>query len=376
MRLQRTPATLLLAALSLLALIAALVWLNTRLVQAYPGGAEFMVGWRALQVALAGDSPYPAVTAFRLPLFALLFYWPLTLLPDVATARIAWMTLAELSLLGGMLLALPVIGWRPGALRLSLFVAYGLFGLHSVAAILAGSIQPLAVLAVGLAFFAIQRGREQAAGILLALALLLPDLALPAAIPAIIWAASRGRNRLLAAFGITLTVLLAAATYVDRQWFLAWLPRQFPNGLHWPQDFGGWLWALGLAFVLLREWSALAGRDFHWLLWTTSVSLSVAALAGWPNAAGVALLPALALVASLWEERWPRASLWLLLGSLMALGPGLWWAALPGGGLEPPVWAASILPAFLLFWLYWMRWWALNPHRRMPIDAMKAIGRL
>ncbi len=376
MRLQRTPATLLLAALSLLALIAALVWLNTRLVQAYPGGAEFMVGWRALQVALAGDSPYPAVTAFRLPLFALLFYWPLTLLPDVATARIAWMTLAELSLLGGMLLALPVIGWRPGALRLSLFVAYGLFGLHSVAAVLAGSIQPLAVLAVALAFFAMHRGREQAAGILLALALLLPDLALPVAIPAFIWAASRGRNRLLAAFGITLTVLLAAATYVDLQWFLAWLPRQFPNGLHLPQDFGGWLWALGLAFVLLREWSALAGRDFHWLLWTTSVSLSVAALAGWPHAAGVALLPALALVASLWEERWPRASLWLLLGSLMALGPGLWWAALPGGALEPPVWAASILPAFLLFWLYWMRWWALNPHRRMPIDAMKAIGRL
>ena len=88
----------------------------------------------------------------------------------------------------------------------------------------------------------------------------------------------------------------------------------------------------------------------------------------------VVLFPALALVFSIWEQRWGRGGRVFVVLVLLGLAIGLWWLALRtawAGALE----MVLAFPLILLLLLYWVRYWALRS-RPLPIEELKVLKRL
>lgn len=140
-----------------------------------------------------------------------------------------------------------------------------------------------------LSWYLIARGRQIAPGIPLAIATIKPQLVLPLLLWILIWAVARSRWRLIAAFSVTLAILIAIAERIMPGWIPHWVTaiHRYRAITHSsPQlelAFGHWVGlALGIAvlavtsitFVRLRN--CLPGsREFNL---ATALGLAVAVL--------------------------------------------------------------------------------------------------
>jgi hypothetical protein len=303
------------------------------------------------------------------------------------------MTFLEFNLAGLALLSLALTGWRP---RLPLLAGFFLFSLlwypavrplvHANPAIPVGTF-------IALALFCIQRGRDGLAGVFLALATIKPQMVALLLVFIGIWALARRRARVITGFGVTLGILAGASFLLEPDWFtdmlvqMALYPTYTQPGTP-AEIFGLWWgaagvrlgWALSglMGALLLFEWLAARGREFDAFFWTACLTLAAGNLAGIPTASAnhVALLPGLALLFALWQERWPRTAGWLAGGTMLLLGIGLWaWFLFTVDVRGIPLEHHSLhfpLPLFVVAGLYWMRWWALRLHRKLPLEGLRA----
>ncbi len=365
-------------------------------------GNDFLSHWVSLRTFLReGTNPYgdaaahlaqqqaygrlarPGEDALRItsPLYAVVIYLPFVLIPDFAMAQAVWMTTLEVALMGLTLLSVRLAGWRPGVVWMAIFGVFSLVWFHSIWPLMNGDVIILLALAFAGALMAIKSGLDEVAGMLLALTTIkLPVFAL-ALIFVVIWALAHQRTRIIAwLFGVWF-ILVAFALLLMPNWIIE-LVRQIVNPVG-PQPVSSlqaalafWLpamgrrlgWALSAIFgaILMVEWFIFNRADFRGFYWAACLTLMINQWIGLPTGPQnfIVLLPALALVFALLEERWQRGGRAISFLSMAGLLVGLW--ALYSNGLgngqpQPNLLLFLPLPAYLLVTLYWVRWWAVRP---------------
>lgn len=182
---------------------------------------------QSIQLGMLGrlSAPEEDQVAFAYPLYAAFLMLPLVALP-YAQAQALWMAALVLAVVGGVLILsrLSRVSLTPA---LVLLIAFGaLFYYPSARAIILGQFAIVSFLCLTLAAWAIQERQDLAAGVLLALATVKPQLASLLVPFVLAWALKQRRWRLVGGAASTLLALVVFACF----WIPTW-PLEFWQGL-------------------------------------------------------------------------------------------------------------------------------------------------
>lgn len=182
---------------------------------------------QSIQLGMLGrlSAPEEDQVAFAYPLYAAFLMLPLVALP-YAQAQALWMAALVLAVVGGVLILsrLSRVSLTPA---LVLLIAFGaLFYYPSARAIILGQFAIVSFLCLTLAAWAIQERQDLAAGVLLALATVKPQLASLLVPFVLAWALKQRRCRLVGGAASTLLALVVLACF----WIPTW-PLEFWQGL-------------------------------------------------------------------------------------------------------------------------------------------------
>lgn len=385
--------------------VAALVWLNYRFAMNAPGGIEFASNWLGFQTLLKkGGSPYGEETARAVqnmmyghvargnevalrvtaPIYALLFFFPFSLIADFALARALWMVLLECALLFLAFLSLRLVEWRPKPVILALYLVFCVFWYHAVWSLIDGSLSILAALAVTGALLALKNRFDELAGVLLALATIRIEAFALLLVLIFYWALRNRRWQVIFWFWAVFALLMIAGILIMPDWILqnlisvvqylkfARLTTFREALMNYVPGIGGRIglvMSYVLALMLLLEWSFGVRARFRGFVWTVCLTLLAGLWIGIPTSTNnfVVLIPALALVFSLWEERWRKVGTGFVLVSMLLLLAGGWALFLDTYDIVGQSASSAMmyfpLPVYLYVFLYWVRWWAFQPPR-------------
>lgn len=397
----------------IIAAVGFITWVNYQFVQENQGGNDFLVHWVGTRsMFVDGLSPYGDTVAERIqtlaygrparpeehelrvdyPLYSALVFLPYALISDYDLARALWMTTLELSLIGLAILSLNLTRWKISIWLLPFFLIFSIFWYHSLRPLINGNAVILVALFLAAAFVSLRSGKDELAGVFLAISTIKPHLVILPITFVLIWTIASGRWRTLSWMLISLVLLSFGAALFVPDWPLQNLSEILAYASNNPPGTPGavfemWLPATGrqlgwglsvlLALILLFEWVQVRHKEFHWFLWTGCLTLVVSQWIGIQTDPGnfILLFLPLALVFSMWAERWGRAGkgLIFIVMVLLLVGP---WAIF----LQTIIYADQpmlhpimffLLPFFLLITLYWVRWWVIRP-RRMLVDELRA----
>jgi len=388
----------------IIAMGGGLFWANLNFVQHVPGGADFIVPWKAMRNLMMDEvSPYGETTGRQIqnliyqrsvqpgqypyhvnvPLHLLILYFPLSWLGDLAVARAIWMVLLEISLFGVVLFSLRLSRWKPHWLILIVLLLFSSFWQPSVSMLTtATSIMVQAFLFLA-AFRSLEVDADELAGALVALSMFNIEAIGFVFLTLIVWIFSTQRWRVLGGIFMTFTVLMLLSLFLSPGWILPFVGESISN---WQSGtipstysiFEGWLpgigkrlaqlVAVGALTVLFLEWRAVREQDVRWLFWTACLSAAVTPLLGLPFFSqwlGLSLSGVL-LVVAVMVNRWKLlgyGSSFILLAAIFA---GLWAAQL--NGLTSVFYLGY--PFVLTILLYWVRWGAVRRPRLWADEIM------
>jgi len=373
---------------------------NYRLAVQAPGGNDFLARWvGANQWLVHGLDPYspqvsqeaqtliygrPAereagedVAHFAYPLFSMLFFGPFGLIP-YPLARALWMTLLEVGLPVLAILSIQLCGWKPSPWIQRILILFSVLWYHGFRAVILGQFAVLEALLIVGALLAIQRRQDGVAGVLLALTLSKPQMAVLLIPFVFLWAVSTRRLQILA-WGIgTMVLLLVASLALIPSWPTEWArqiidytsytavgpPVSILAGLI-PSGAGPITLVLtGVGLIYLAfVWQQALGKEDRWFQWSAAVTIAMTNLIALRTATTnyVVMLPAFILVFAVWNERWGTQGNPPILIALLGLFVGLWTLFLitVEGNQEHPALYLPV-PLLSLAGLWWSRWWVLR----------------
>jgi hypothetical protein len=379
------------------AMVGGLFWANLNFVQRVPGGADFIVPWKAIRnFVMVGVTPYGELTNLNiqsiiydqpllpgqypykvnLPLFVLMLFLPFGWISDLSLARAVWMIFLEGSILGVVFLFIRLCRWSPHWLFFTILLLFSVFWMPSALMLMTGTSIGLQTLVIFGAIRAIDLGSDELAGSLAALALVNVEATGLVLIILVVWALSAQRWRILGGMGMMLAVLTGISLLLMPSWILPFFNTTFTNwqSVALPstyQLFEGWMPGIGqrlaqmLAIaslaILLMEARAVRGKDVRWLIWTVSLTAAITPLLGIPYTTSLLALtlPGVLLVVSVMVQRWGGVGLGGAVIVLLAMFLGLWGAQLKGYSSV----FIFFFPLVLSLLLYWVRWGAVRPPR-------------
>lgn len=223
---------------------------------------------------------------------------------------------------------------------------------------------------------AIELEADELGGAMAALALVNIEATGLVFIMLLIWVFSSQRWRILYGFGMTFAVLVGISFVLLSSWILPFLGAVLGN---WRADalpstfslFEGWfpgigmrlaqILAVGALTIVFLEWRSVRQQDVRWLFWTTSLTVAVTPLLGFPTIPSwlVLTLPGVLLVVSVMVQRWGLLGIGSAILVTAGLFFGLWSAQMSGTTAI----FTLLYPLILTLLLYWVRWWAVRPPR-------------
>lgn len=414
---QRRYFSYLLFILILTTVLVGLTWVNFRYSMQNPGGSDFLPRWLGTRLfLLTGESPYSDQTSeqiqqqfygrtaspeedqvlFVYPFYSIFIFGPFALIPDYNIARAVWMTALEIAVLGIALIGIRLSRWKPGPLGLGLLLLFALLYYYDLRALINANASILVALLVFTAFIAIRANEDAWAGFLLALATIKPQMVVLLLVFIIIWSISNRRNLIIWSLLGNLALMIAISSLLIPDWIwqmlrqvIAYPDYTLPNTpraifLEWLPGVGeqlGWGLLILMTATLIWEWRLARGKEFRWFYWTANLTLVGTSLIGIPTATEnyIILLPCLLLVFSGFAQEWGTYGRFLIVLSYLLLSFGIWWlflATLQVG--DQPVQNPSLfflLPVYLIFGLYGIRWRILRPERPL-FDQWRDKNRL
>jgi hypothetical protein len=378
-----------------------LTLVNYRYCRQNPGGNDFLVHWVGTRVFLTqGTSPYSDDAATQIqtlaygrpaekgehelrvayPLYSIIVFFPFALIKNFTIARAVWMTILEVSVMLIAYVSIRLARWKPRLPTWGFFFLFAVVWYHSIRPLINGNAILLVTLFVAGALICIRSKVDELAGILLGFSTIKPQVTVLLIGYILIWSLFRRRWKLTAWTVGTVVLLSLSAALLMPDWIMQNLrevvryPSYNPPGTL-QAALGVWFPAMGerigygisiiLVVILLAEWWIFRQAEFRGFYWACCLTLTISQWIGIQTDPGnfIVLLPALALVFSVWEERWRRVGNVLTWISMALLLVGIWavfLATIGPGAQQSPIMFIP-LPGFLLITLYWIRWWAVKP---------------
>jgi hypothetical protein len=361
---------------------------------------------REIQIGLLGrplDSRSPTdppgdYRAFAYPAFTDLLLWPASEIP-FRTLRVVWALLLTLLLGATVVFLLRALSWQVSEISLTIMLLLTLCSYQELEGLYAGQLGLLVGFLLAASVLALLRNRLSLSGVLMALAMIKPQMVLLAIFYLFLWSANdwRRRSRFVVAFLMTMSLLMAASLAIWPHWIQSWVSviRGYPRystpplakemlGPGLGTHIGTPLIALLLVTALVVAWrgrAAAPGSYEFWLTLSTVLTLTtITLLPGQSVCDHVILLPGIFLLArrnesyrSTWVFRmllatgaaivlWP----WLAAVGLIALRPFLRADVFYSKGLFVlPLRTAAAFPFAVLALLVL----ALRSERRNPSPA-------
>jgi len=389
-----------------------LFWANYRFSLRSSGANSFVPHWVGTRLFLTkGQNPYSdqAINQiqnyvygqsdgatedqalFLYPFYAFIVFAPFALTANLALAQAFWLTILDLALLGTIVLSIYLSNWRISKWMWALLLLFLTFWFHTVQPVLNGNPSVLVAFFISASLLAIRYEHDILAGVLLVMATIKPQMVIVLIPFVLIWSGVNRRWALFTSFIGSLSLLVLATSLLLPDGWLIQDLRQVaayigssrggsPGAIfsYWLPGIGkqlGWVLTVFMIGILFWEWRSAFKNDFNRFFWTVCLTLVITNLIGIHNSTVnfVALIPALVLVLAIWDERWGHLGRWLVVLSSVCLFIGLWALFFFGArsGIIPDLntFLYLALPFFLLFGLYWVRWWAIRPPR-LPLDDL------
>lgn len=325
---------------------------------------------------------------FVYPFYLILYMGPLPLL-EFRLAATIFMEILLLLLGGTLVLSVDTLRWLPKPLTLGIAILVYITSYFSVRGLLLAQPAFLAYAFHIGAYWAISRGYDRGAGVLLALSTIKPQTGYLLVPLLLLWAWSNHRRTIAYAFAAMFGALFLGSMILLPTWFIEWMARVFnyrdytetlatiqiithsidamPDVL----QFGlqAIISLLVLVPVGLYWWRAILQRDSSNFLWGLMLTMTVSVMVS-PRTATtyyIELYPVLLVTMLFLEQR--RQWLWLVLGALVFVVA--YWvlviATLPeeaGAGSEAPI-VYVIFPTLIYGWLL------LQRHTWKTVDILR-----
>ncbi len=397
----------------ILLVLTGLTWTNYRFASQNPGGYDLLARWGGIRLFMTeGLSPYSQEAAnkiqnlyfgraalpgedqvlFAYPFFSIFIFGPFALFKDFVIARTLWMTALEICVFLMAWVSLRLSGWRLGVGMTVFYLVFSIFWYNSLRAIINGNVVVVIALLIPTALLAIRSKQDEAAGVLLALSLIKPQIVILPIALTLWWAVTQRRWRLIGwTFGVLVFLILAGMAFIP-DWPLQNLREMLRYTsyspattlgeafIEWWPGIGrqlGWAVTIILSLILLIEWWLVRGRDYRWFLWTMCLTLVASQWIGITTDPGnflILFLPMI-LAFAVWEERWGVSHRWVIVISMIILFLGLWALFLNTVEYTDQPMQSSVmfipLPLFLFVILYWVRWWAVRSSRLL-VETLRA----
>jgi hypothetical protein len=295
------------------------------------------------------------------------------------------MTCLEIALVALAYFSLKLTGWNPSRTLMPVFLVFSIVWIYALLPLTGGSAVIFSSLAIVALLTAIRDRHDEMAGALLVVPFLQLDISIFLVIFILWWAVYHHRGRLVAGFLMALTILLAVSFFVLSNWFFPYVAGvlshfHFLTSLSplrifaswWPVvgPRFGWLLTGFLLIILFIESRNVRHKDFRHFLWTSSITLAITPLIGFPviPQSYTLLFFPLILFLSILAERWSRPGRWGVAAFvLITILLGFWGITaglfLVGSYAALSQVLALLFPFLLVVGLYWMRWWAVHPPR-------------
>lgn len=178
----------------------------------------------ALQVQnnIYGRAALPGEPEYRVtyPLYSLVLFAPFALIKDFIVARALWMTLLEGCLLGIAFLGLKFVkGRSPYWLVLTSFI-FVLFSYHGIRPLVSGNVVIVITLLIAFALYSIINKRDEVAGVSLAFAMILPQIAWLIVVFVLIWAIVQHRRSIVYWFLGMMILLIGFSMLLIPDWIV------------------------------------------------------------------------------------------------------------------------------------------------------------
>lgn len=363
---------------------------------------HFVIPWSAGRAwLLEGENPYtptiennaqsainesgllavlPETRELSIPLLTLFLYLPFSLMP-YSISRIIWMVMVAVSIGIIVLISIGFSGWKLTTVGKTSIVVLMLFWLPSAQAILTGELIPIIIALTFIALFLLFNGQETTAGFLLALTFSSFPINGLILLFLIIWSISHQHWSVLSSFFSGVAFLLVLSWLILPSWFMDWAAIIFNLYFEWdwintplmnlaallPGIESFLVYFLHAAFGLF--WIVLLitalKKSGQIMIFKLCAVLIVAYLINIQNAIFLLLLagPASYLVFRFLSERWRLFGNILSWGLLLIISLGAWVLVIPDIEFTTPNFVPVLslgYPLFILFGLYWIRWWALR----------------
>jgi hypothetical protein len=403
LRKKRESRSWILFAVVMIILLVVLTWGNYSYAVHNPGGNDFLVHWMGLRLLFQkGISPYSDEAAAQIqtyayghpaeegqhelrvayPLYSVILFGPFTAISNYNLARAIWMTFSEASLLLLAYLSARLVDWKPKLWLMAIFLLFSVLFYHDLRPLINGNAVIFIALGIVTVLLALKAGLDELAGSLLALCTIKPQVVAVFIAFIFFWAIFQKRKKVILWFFIILALLCGAAALLLPDWILQNLreivrfPSYNPPGN--PSAALAYFWGstgtrLGTALTILTiaalaiEWWLARKADFQVFLWTASLTLIASFWVGIQADPGnfIVAFPGLVLVFSIWQKRWKKTGIGLIVGAMIILLISIWAIFLRTIEYSyEPIQSPVMLfpyPIILIAFLYWVRWWAVHP---------------
>jgi len=394
------------SAIIIFAILTGLVLFNIFFIRTHPVEKKFLTPWLGMRTFLEiGNDPYgePATQRTQLLFYGKLaesgqdplilsqtfaseiLYFPLALISDYTTARVVWMVLLELLLIGSAYLCLSLFEWKlPIAIKVT-YTILAVFGTQAIIPLLENDQVILVLIFLLVGLIGLQRGLDELSGAVFALAFFQPSVTGILCLMTFWWAFHNHRKRVIWGGMMAWGFLILTSFGLFPGWFLPFvhsLRSEFVF-LNYQSTFSIFseLWpaiglkvaaalTLGIIVSLILEWRAASNKDFRWFLWTASLTLAAYPLIGIPTIVvnNIVLLIPLTYILKVIAERMGGRNRWLFIGVVIGLIFFGGWALTLGLQDVADKVAYKMITFFvpsllLIAGLYWIRWWATRPPR-------------
>ncbi|HOE70378.1 MAG: glycosyltransferase family 87 protein [Anaerolineaceae bacterium] len=339
------------------------------------------------------DSPFLAQLQtqqlFSQPLFSLVFYLPLSLLP-YTLARSIWTAILAfcVALIGYF--SIKLSGWQINRLGMFCVAIFLIFSLPGAIAVLGGDISPMIIVLLLFSIFLIQSNQDTPAGFLLVLAsssFLISGLVV---MTLLIWAIVKKRWSIIASFFSGVVFLVIISFLVQPLWFEGWISVLIKLNFNWSwvrtplMDLAAFLPGIAkhLSIFLHGLFGVFAIRILITLL-VESDRVFIYAIASMLSLAyflhirastvnTLLIVPSLIFVTRYWSERWKRSGALISWVFLAASGVGSWLLVYPEIDLTNTMnmsWVFIVYSLAVLSGMIWIRWWALGLPK-LPYESL------